>query len=292
MVRVPYGLTIAVIALLSAGTARAQTAPAAPPPPQEAQGFPLQPGQAAPPNVQYDGPYAPQSAPQLAPQSAPEYAPQDDGQYDPGDADPRALNDFRPALDPYGSWVDDPNYGTVWVPDANIVGADFTPYTTGGYWGYDGGQYVWVSAYPWGWAPFHYGRWANLGGRWGWVPGRRYAPAWVSWNNGHWGPMAPAFGWRNGRAFGMRGGRSFVGGYPGRGGGRVFGPGYGRGFAHPGRAYAAPRGGGMRGFARPSFGGQVGVHRGGGGHFSRGGGGFSHGGGVGFAHGGGHGGRR
>ena len=24
---------------------------------------------------------------------------------------------------------------------------------------------------PWGYAPFHYGRWVAFGGRWGWVPG-------------------------------------------------------------------------------------------------------------------------
>ena len=28
-----------------------------------------------------------------------------------------------------------------------------------------------MSAEPWGFAPFHYGRWAEIEGRWGWVPG-------------------------------------------------------------------------------------------------------------------------
>ncbi|HET9956234.1 MAG TPA: hypothetical protein VFQ61_17120, partial [Polyangiaceae bacterium] len=32
------------------------------------------------------------------------------------DRDPRALSDFRPSLDPYGSWVNHPSYGTVWIP--------------------------------------------------------------------------------------------------------------------------------------------------------------------------------
>jgi hypothetical protein len=85
------------------------------------------------------------------------------------------------------------------------VGASFVPYQTGGHWAYADDDYVWVSDYPWGWAPFHYGRWAYLGTGWGWIPGRVYAPAWVSWRVGApgfgfvgWGPMAPTWGWRGG----------------------------------------------------------------------------------------------
>jgi hypothetical protein len=42
---------------------------------------------------------------------------------------------------------------------------------------------------PWGFAPFHYGRWAWWGGRWCWVPGTYvarpvYAPALVGWVGG------------------------------------------------------------------------------------------------------------
>ena len=39
------------------------------------------------------------------------------------DTDPSALTDFRSTLDPYGSWVDDPTYGTLWVQVAVEVGA-------------------------------------------------------------------------------------------------------------------------------------------------------------------------
>src|ERR1035441_2081240 len=85
------------------------------------------------------------------------------------DTDPSALTDFRAPLDPYGVWVDDPNYGTIWVPNSDAVGADFTPYVSGGHWTYDDDDWVWVSDYPWGWAPFHYGRWVAIDGRgWGW----------------------------------------------------------------------------------------------------------------------------
>ena len=38
----------------------------------------------------------------------------------------------------------------------------------------DGGRpwgLTWVDQAPWGYAPFHYGRWAYISGRWGWCPG-------------------------------------------------------------------------------------------------------------------------
>ena len=36
---------------------------------------------------------------------------------------------FYDQLSPYGQWVDYPNYGYVWIPDA---GSGFVPYSTGG----------------------------------------------------------------------------------------------------------------------------------------------------------------
>ena len=97
------------------------------------------------------------------------------------DTDPSALTEFKPALDGHGQWVDDPTYGTVWVPSEAEVGTDFVPYSTAGHWTYaDDTNYVWVSDYSWGWAPFHYGRWAHVGRHgWVWIPGRTYAGAWV-----------------------------------------------------------------------------------------------------------------
>ncbi len=129
---------------------------------------------------------------------------------DYGDTDPSALSDFRGALDPYGSWVEDPTYGTIWVPSSSVVGDDFTPYQTAGHWNYDD-EYTWVSDYDWGWAPFHYGRWAYAAPYgWGWIPGRVYAGAWVSWRYGYgdwgyvgWAPLAPTWGWRGGMAVGL-----------------------------------------------------------------------------------------
>jgi hypothetical protein len=132
----------------------------------------------------------------------------DGGDY--ADTDPSALTDFHGALDPYGTWVDDSTYGTVWVPSASAVGSDFSPYVSAGHWAYDD-DYTWVSDYSWGWAPFHYGRWTYMTGTgWGWIPGRTYAGAWVSWRTGYddwgyvgWAPLPPTYYWRGGYAYGL-----------------------------------------------------------------------------------------
>jgi hypothetical protein len=121
------------------------------------------------------------------------------------DTDPSALTDFRATLDPHGTWVDDPVYGTIWVPNGDEAGPDFEPYVTGGRWTYESDD-VWVSDFVWGWVVFHYGRWAHLeSGHWGWVPGRRYAGGWVDWRVGSdqdpyvgWAPRGPRWVWRNG----------------------------------------------------------------------------------------------
>jgi hypothetical protein len=89
---------------------------------------------------------------------------------------------FYDELSPYGEWVEDPQYGYVWSP--NGVDPDWRPYTLG-HWVYsDDEGWVWVSDEPWGWGPFHYGRWFVSSGRWVWVPGSDWAPAWVSWRTG------------------------------------------------------------------------------------------------------------
>jgi len=132
---------------------------------------------------------------------------QQPAQAEPSETDPRALTDFRPALDPYGHWIQHPSYGVVWVPRRDIVGDGFSPYVTNGRWELDtAGQWVWVSDYPFGSVVFHYGRWAYVSDSgWIWVPGYRYAPAWVMWRvpTGSyayvgWAPMPPDYGWFGG----------------------------------------------------------------------------------------------
>lgn len=123
------------------------------------------------------------------------------------DTDPSALTDFREPLSPYGAWVTDATYGTVWVPNATVVGADFAPYQTSGHWAMtDDDEWLWVSDYDWGYIPFHYGRWVWINGRgWSWIPGRVYSSAWVNWRVGDagyigWAPMPPAWYWADGIA--------------------------------------------------------------------------------------------
>ena len=86
-------------------------------------------------------------------------------------------------LDGYGTWREYPTYGRVWVP---VVAADWAPYSVGHWvwiapWGW-----TWVDDAPWGFAPFHYGRWVHVGVAWAWAPGPAYvrpvyAPALVAW---------------------------------------------------------------------------------------------------------------
>jgi len=100
---------------------------------------------------------------------------------------------FYDELSPYGSWVDYPNYGYVWLPDA---GPDFVPYSTNGHWIYTDYGWTWFSNFEWGWAPFHYGRW-NFDHYYGWfwVPDGEWGPAWVSWRSADgyygWSPLEP-----------------------------------------------------------------------------------------------------
>jgi hypothetical protein len=132
----------------------------------------------------------------------------DDSGY--AETDPAALQDFREPLAPYGNWVEDASYGTVWVPRTEVVGADFAPYVSAGHWAYED-DYVWVSDYDWGWAPFHYGRWVWVAGRgWAWIPGRTYAGAWVVWRTGGygygyvgWAPAPPSWYWYGGYPVGV-----------------------------------------------------------------------------------------
>ena len=85
-------------------------------------------------------------------------------------------------LDANGTWRVDATYGNVWIP--NRVAADWAPYRDGHWAWVDPWGWTWVDDAPWGFAVSHYGRWTNLRGTWGWVPGpvrtrAYYAPALV-----------------------------------------------------------------------------------------------------------------
>jgi len=100
---------------------------------------------------------------------------------------------FYDELSPYGNWIENPEYGYVWIPD---VEPGFSPYSTNGYWVYTEYGWTWVSDYAWGWAPFHYGRWYTdpyYGPMW--IPDNEWGPGWVSWRRSAdyygWAPMGP-----------------------------------------------------------------------------------------------------
>jgi hypothetical protein len=100
-------------------------------------------------------------------------------------------------LDDYGGWRPEPEYGTVWFPHTTIVG--WAPYRFGHWAWVSPWGWTWVDDAPWGFAPFHYGRWVFVRGAWGWVPCPPrsvavayvrpvYAPALVAWVGGpHFG---------------------------------------------------------------------------------------------------------
>lgn len=111
-----------------------------------------------------------------------------------------SYNDFYQDLSPYGQWIDDPNYGYIWLPDVDY---NFRPYYTNGYWVMTEYGNTWVSDYPWGWACFHYGRWlfdSYYG--WLWIPGTTWGPAWVCWRYGNesygWAPLGPNYDFNSG----------------------------------------------------------------------------------------------
>ncbi|MBS0193662.1 MAG: hypothetical protein JSR34_05390 [Proteobacteria bacterium] len=89
-------------------------------------------------------------------------------------------------LDGYGNWSQAPGYGNVWYPQ---VATGWAPYRDGHWVWVDPWGWTWVDNAPWGFAPSHYGRWAYIGGRWGWIPGPAtvqpvYAPALVAFVGG------------------------------------------------------------------------------------------------------------
>jgi hypothetical protein len=107
---------------------------------------------------------------------------------------------FRDDLAPYGEWFRYGSYGWVWRPYDVVRG--WRPYTVG-HWILTDAGWTWVSDEPWGWAPFHYGRWFyDPFYGWVWLPGRQWAPAWVVWHRGHgwigWAPLPPWGRWRTG----------------------------------------------------------------------------------------------
>ena len=108
-------------------------------------------------------------------------------------------------LDDNGIWRANPDYGEMWMPTG--VPDDWAPYRFGHWDWIEPWGWSWVDDMPWGYAPFHYGRWVFVTGGWGWIPGPLggpaiFAPALVAWLGGDgfvfggepavgWVPLAP-----------------------------------------------------------------------------------------------------
>ncbi|HEY2711963.1 MAG TPA: DUF6600 domain-containing protein [Chthoniobacterales bacterium] len=106
-----------------------------------------------------------------------------------------SLDFFYDNLSPYGSWIDVDDYGYCFQPNVAVNNSDWRPYSDG-YWAYTDVGWTWVSYEDFGWATYHYGRWADLESYgWVWVPGYEWGPAWVSWRTGGdyigWAPLPP-----------------------------------------------------------------------------------------------------
>ena len=104
-----------------------------------------------------------------------------------------AVNMFYTDLTPYGQWIEfQPGY-YAWQP--TLVDPGWRPYTRG-HWVWSNYGWYWVSAEPFGWATYHYGRWYydDFYG-WLWIPGTIWGPAWVEWryNDSYvgWAPLPP-----------------------------------------------------------------------------------------------------
>jgi hypothetical protein len=111
---------------------------------------------------------------------------------------PRELQEYAYDFDAHGRWVHVAAHGYVWTPTLS-VGISWAPYRHGT-WRLVRDNYVWVSYEPWGWVPYHFGRWVYVSRvGWCWVPPRHrqlvWAPGLVAWvtSSSHvaWVPLAP-----------------------------------------------------------------------------------------------------
>lgn len=89
-------------------------------------------------------------------------------------------------LERHGRWEQDPELGPVWTP-LNVA-TGWAPYTVGRWVWVSPWGWTWVDQAPWGFAPFHYGRWVQRQSRWCWTPGAYvarpvYSPALVAWSS-------------------------------------------------------------------------------------------------------------
>jgi hypothetical protein len=109
----------------------------------------------------------------------------------------RALraDQMHAVLEDYGTFVQYPKYGEVWVPSVTLQG--WHPYEPCHWVNTRTLGWYYLDKTPWGAIVHHYGRWAHdpkLG--WMWVAGTDFSPGWVVWRTSPtqigWAPMPPS----------------------------------------------------------------------------------------------------
>lgn len=103
---------------------------------------------------------------------------------------------FYEAMSPHGKWHQHPQHGWVFQPTVVQAQRDWRPYMDDGRWVWTDQGWYWQSDLEWGWAAFHYGRWARDDQyTWIWVPDTQWGPAWVNWRQSEeyygWAPLPP-----------------------------------------------------------------------------------------------------
>ena len=100
--------------------------------------------------------------------------------------------DFEETLAKHGKWIEDADYGQIWVPNANKE-RGWKPYQDGMWQNHDDKSLFFFSFEPFGYIVYHYGQWQwSPSSRWYWIPGYTWGPAWVNWyqygDYAYWSP--------------------------------------------------------------------------------------------------------
>ncbi|MCX8028298.1 MAG: hypothetical protein N3A62_10675 [Thermodesulfovibrionales bacterium] len=90
---------------------------------------------------------------------------------------PKEIAVYASSFDRYGKWVYLSDYGYCWMPTVVNINV-WSPFSCGKYIRRHGRE-IWISCEPWGWVPYHYGRWiVHSYYGWLWVPPVRQRVVW------------------------------------------------------------------------------------------------------------------